>query len=91
MKGGTTRGTTALVYCQLHGSLNTEVGNITSKCNGVTCYRFRYVIRTITIKSDNVSYESRAITIRSENGFYKPRAITINSDNFSLQFSSVMQ
>jgi hypothetical protein len=71
--------------------IQAEVGNVTSKRNAVTRYRFSHVIRAITIKSDNVSYESRAITIRSDNGFYKPRAITTKSDNFSPQCWSIMQ
>jgi hypothetical protein len=51
-----------------------EVGNITSKRNSVTRYRLSHVIRAITIKSDNVSYEPTAITIRSDNGFQKPES-----------------
>jgi hypothetical protein len=59
-----------------------EVGNVTSKCDGVTRYRSNHVLRVITIKSGNVSYEPRAITLRSHNDFNKPRAITIKSGNF---------
>jgi hypothetical protein len=62
-----------------------EVGNVTSRRNSVTRYRFSHVIRAITIKSDNISYEPRAITVRSGNGFHKLKAITIKSDNFSPQ------
>ncbi len=38
---------------------------------------FSHVLRTITIKSNKVSYESRAITIGSKYDFHKPRALTI--------------
>jgi hypothetical protein len=55
----------------------TEVGNVTSKRNGVTRYCFSHVLRAITIKtSDNVSYEHRATSKRSDNNFHKPTAIT---------------
>jgi hypothetical protein len=64
----------------------TDVGNISSKHNCIKHYRFSHVIRAVTTKSDNVSYESRAITIRSDNGFYKPRAIPIKSNNFSPEY-----
>jgi hypothetical protein len=44
-----------------------KVGNITSKHNDITRYRFSHVIRAVTIKSNNVSYEHRAITVRIYN------------------------
>jgi hypothetical protein len=70
-----------------------EVGNVTSKRNGVSSYGFRHVIRAITIKSSNVPHEPTAITIKSDNGFHKPVAITFKSDNFSpvLKRFAIMQ
>jgi hypothetical protein len=62
-----------------------EVGNVTSKCNGVTPYRLSHALREIIIKSHNVSHEPTARTIGSDNDFHMPRAITIKSDNFSPQ------
>ncbi len=62
-----------------------EVGNITSKDNGVIRYRFSHALGATIIKSDNVSYESRAITLRRDNNFDMPRVITIKSDSFSPQ------
>ncbi len=59
-----------------------EVGNVTSKRNGFTSYRFSHDLRTITTKSNNVAYEPRTITIGSENDFHKPRAIPIKIGNF---------
>jgi hypothetical protein len=38
----------------------TEVGNVTSKRNVVTCYRCIHVTRARIIKSDNVSKEPRS-------------------------------
>jgi hypothetical protein len=52
--------------------IQVEVGNVTSECDGVTRYRCSHVLRAITIKSDDVSYESRAINLRSDNDFNKP-------------------
>ncbi len=60
--------------------LKPEVGNVTSKCNGVTRYRFNHVIREITIKGDNISNEHRATAFRSGN---EPRKKTIKSNKFS--------
>jgi hypothetical protein len=34
-----------------------EVGNVTSKHNGVTRYRFTHALGAITLKSDNVALE----------------------------------
>ncbi len=51
-----------------------EVGNVISKYDGVTRYRFSHVLGAVTIKSVNVSYQPRAITLRSDNDFNKPRA-----------------
>jgi hypothetical protein len=62
--------------------LLTEVGNVTSKRNGVTPYHFSHVIRDITIKSDNIFYEPRVTTVRSDNAFHKPRVITIKKITF---------
>jgi hypothetical protein len=62
-----------------------EVGNVTSKRNGVTCFRFSHALRVITIKSDNVSYEPRAIALRSDNISYEPRVITLRSNNISYE------
>ncbi len=59
-----------------------EVGNVVSKRNGVTHYRFSHALRAITIKSNNVSCEPRAIAIRSDKDFHMPRAITIKAMNF---------
>jgi hypothetical protein len=59
--------------------LKPEVGNVTSKCNGVTRYRFNHVLREITIKGDNISYEPRATAFRSGN---EPREKTIKRNNF---------
>jgi hypothetical protein len=64
-------------YC-----LYAEVGNVTSKFDGVTHYRSSHALRAITIKSDNVSDEPRAITLRSDNDFNKPRAITTKAVTF---------
>jgi hypothetical protein len=58
-----------------------EVGDVTLKYDGVTRYRFSHVLKAITIKSNNISYEPRAITLRNDNDFNKPRAITITSNN----------
>ncbi len=62
-----------------------KVGNITSKHNGVTRYRFSHSLRARTIKSNNVSYEPGEIAIRSKNDFHMPRPITKKSDKFSPQ------
>ncbi len=62
-----------------------EVGNVTSKRNGVTCSRFSHALRAIAIKSDNVSYEPRAIALRSDNISYESRVITLRSDNISYE------
>jgi hypothetical protein len=63
----------------------TEVGNVTSKRNGVTHYRYRLcqILRAITFSSDNGSNLDRAITLRRDNGSYVPRAITFRNDNFA--------
>jgi hypothetical protein len=73
------------------GDLSTEVGNVTSERSGVTRCRFSHVIKVVTIKHDNVSYEPRVLTVRSDNRSNKPRAITMKSDNFSPQCWSVMR
>jgi hypothetical protein len=62
-----------------------EVGNVTSKCNGVTRYRSSHVLRAIIMKSDNVSYDPKAVTTKNDNDFHKYGAITIKSDNSSPQ------
>ncbi len=49
-----------------------EVGNVTSKCDGITCYRSSHVLGAITIKSYNVSYKPRAITLWSNYDLNKP-------------------
>jgi hypothetical protein len=64
----------------------TEVGNVISKRNSVTCYHFIHVLGAITIKSNHVFYEPRARTIKCDNDFNKARAMTMKSDNFSPQF-----
>jgi hypothetical protein len=46
-----------------------EVGNVSSKRNGITCYRLSHVFRAITTKTENVSYGPRAITLRRGNDF----------------------
>jgi hypothetical protein len=43
---------------------------------------FSNVLRAITIKSYNVSYEPRAITRGSDDNFHKPRVITIKAITF---------
>jgi hypothetical protein len=67
-----------------------EVGNVTSKHNGVSRYRFSHDHGAITIKSDNVCLEPRPITLRSDNDFDMPIAVNIKSDSFYPQCSSVM-
>jgi hypothetical protein len=59
-----------------------EDGNATAKYNGITRFRFNPILRTVTGKSNNISYWARAITVRSINDFYEPKAITIRSDKF---------
>jgi hypothetical protein len=49
-----------------------EVGNVTSKCDGITCYCSSHVLGEITIKSYNVSYKPRAITLWSNYDLNKP-------------------
>jgi hypothetical protein len=34
-----------------------EVGNVTSKCKGVTRYHFSHVIKAVTLKSNNITSE----------------------------------
>ncbi len=62
-----------------------EFGNVISNRSGVTRYCFSHVLRAITIKSNNVSFEPRAIaiTIGSDSDFHKPRAITIKINYIS--------
>ncbi len=62
-----------------------RVGNVTSKCNGVTRYRFCLAVRAITFRSDNGSNVTRVITISSDNGFIMPRAITLRTNSVSPQ------
>ncbi len=40
-----------------------EVGNVTSKCNGVTLYRLSHLLRAITLSSYNSWKLDRAITV----------------------------
>jgi hypothetical protein len=61
-----------------------EVGNVTSKRNGVTRYRLCHILRAITFCSDNASNLDRAITLSRDNGSYVPRAITFRNDNFAV-------
>ncbi len=42
----------------------TEVGNVTLKCNAITCYCLCHVLRALTFSSDNYSNLNRAITLR---------------------------
>jgi hypothetical protein len=63
--------------------VDNDVGNDPSKHKGVTDDPFSHLLRMITIKSNNVSFEPRAITLRSDNDSYMPRAITTKSNNFS--------
>ncbi len=63
--------------------LKAEVGNVTTKCNGVIGYRFCLAGRAVTFKSNNGYNVTRATTIGSNNGFYLPRAITSRSNNLS--------
>jgi hypothetical protein len=42
----------------------TEVGNMTSKCNGFTHYPLCHVLRVITFRSDNSANLDRVITLR---------------------------
>ncbi len=63
--------------------LQSEVGNLTSKFNAVARYRYSNFLRAITMKSDDVAYESRTITVRSNNDFSHSSAITIKSGNFT--------
>ncbi len=60
-------------------AFSAEVGNVTSRRNSVTRYRYSHAIRAITIKKDTVSYEPRAIAIRSANDFHMPRALCDNT------------
>ncbi len=56
---------------RLH-NVTAEVGNITSKSNGITHYHFSHVLGLVTIKKgDIVSYEPRVIIFRSNNDFQK--------------------
>ncbi len=67
-----------------------EVGNVTSKCNGFTRYRFCLVVRAITLRSDNGLNVTKAITFSSDNGFFTPRAIiTFRSNNVSPQHNTL--
>ncbi len=61
-----------------------EVGNVTSKCKGVTRYRSSHVLKVITFSSDNGTNVDRAITLRRDNSSYVPRAITIRNNNFDM-------
>ncbi len=63
----------------------TEVGNVTSKCNGVTRHHFCLAVKAINFRSDNGLNVNIAITMSSDNCFFKPRAITFRSNNFSPQ------
>ncbi len=58
------------IYGYLHIYIYTEVGNVTSKRNGVTRYRLCQILRAITFSSDNGSNLDRAITLRRDNGSY---------------------
>jgi hypothetical protein len=49
---------------------DSEIGNVTSKCKGVTSYRLSPVLRKITLGSDNGSNFDRAINLRRNNGFH---------------------
>jgi hypothetical protein len=52
-----------------------EVGNITSKCNGVTGYCLCHVPGVITFSSDNGLNFDSAITLRHDNGMEVPSNI----------------
>jgi hypothetical protein len=73
---------TAIIIAWSPTALWPEVGNVTSKWNGVTRFRSSHVLRAITIKSYNVTYEPIAIILRSDNDFNNPRAITLKSGKF---------
>jgi hypothetical protein len=45
-----------------------EVGNVTSKCNGVTRCCLCHVLRAITFRSDNDSNFDTAVTLGCDNG-----------------------
>jgi hypothetical protein len=66
-----------------------EVGNVTSKCNGITCYRFCLAVLAITFRSDNGKNVTRVITISSDKRFFMPRPITFRSNNVSPQHKAL--
>jgi hypothetical protein len=72
-----------IYFTMVHGYLLPEVGNVTSKCNGVTRYRFCLAVTAINFRSDNGLNVN--ITMRSDYGFFMSRAITSKSNNFSPQ------
>jgi hypothetical protein len=44
-----------------------EVGNVASQHKGIIRYRFSQVLRAVTLRSNNESFEPRARTIRNDN------------------------
>jgi hypothetical protein len=69
------------VACMACG-LRAEVGNVTSKYNGVTRYLLCYVLRVITLRSDNGSTFDRAITLGCGNGFIELEVTTLKAATF---------
>ncbi len=63
-------------------SWSAVVGNVTSKCNGVTCYRFCLDVTAITFRTNNDLKIIMAITISCDNGSFMPRTITFEHNNF---------
>jgi hypothetical protein len=63
--------------------LRAEVGNVTSKHNGVVNYRCFHVLRAITICSYNGCNIPRAMIVRNNNGTLVPKPLTVNSPNDS--------
>jgi hypothetical protein len=82
--------TNLTVHCLVHkefnivetSGLSAEVGNVTSKFNGVTHHRLGHVLKAITLSSDDSSNFDSVITLRR--GSYVPRAKTVRNNNFSI-------
>ncbi len=62
-----------------------EVGNVSSKCNGVRSYRLCLVLRAIIFSSDKGSNLEKALNLRRDNDSQVRIAITFGSKNFSLR------
>jgi hypothetical protein len=64
--------------------LKAEVGNVTSKCNGVTHYCLCHVFKAITFSGDNGSNMDRAKTLRRDKSSFVPRAITFRNNIYAM-------